>query len=55
MDTFSSNGVGSIETAQRAIYSTICAISYDTRAHFLRVRHAKVNKQNGVGNHLRRR
>ena len=34
MATFSSNGVGSIEIAKCAIFSTNWAISYDTREHF---------------------
>ena len=34
LDTFSSNGVGSIEIAKCAIFSRNCAISCDTRAYF---------------------
>ena len=44
LDTFSSNGVGSIEIAKCAIFSTNCTISCNTRTHFLRGRRAK-NKQ----------
>ena len=43
LDMFSSNGVEFIELAKCAIFSTSCdcAISCDTRAHFLRGRRAK--------------
>ena len=41
LDTFSSNGVGFIEIAKCAIFSRNCAISCDTRAHFLLRRRVK--------------
>ena len=41
LDTFSSNGVGSIKIAKCAIFSRNCAISCDTRAHFLLGRRVK--------------
>ena len=41
VDTFSSNVIGSIEKANYAIFSTNCAISWDTPAQLLRGRPAK--------------
>ena len=53
--TFSSNGVGSIEIAKCAIFSTNCVISCDARAFFCEGAAQRITKQNGVVNYLRRR
>ena len=56
LDTFFSNGVGSIEIAKCAIFSTNCAILCETHLHFfLRGHRAKDKQTKCVVGHYRRR